>query len=184
MYLSEILLLLFQTKLKIDSFVVIPYFIVKDNRLTANQHLKDLITFFLVAVAGASVNFSVRIVYGLFMNFEWSVIIAYLTAMSVGFILTKRFAFNAKSSGNTYREMIKFILVSLLALVSTLLASVTALKMLNFQLPDRSLFFRETSAHVVGMGFSFLTNFFGHKLFTFKTTGFYDRFHGLIRQRL
>lgn len=169
---------------KIDSFTVIPYFIVKDNRLTAKHPFWELVTFFLVAVVGASVNFSVRIVYGLFMNFEWSVMLAYLTAMSVGFLLTKRFAFQAKSSGNTYREMIKFTLVSLLALVSTLLASVSALKLLHAYLPDRSLFFRETFAHLVGMGFSFLTNFFGHKLFTFKTTGFYDRFHVLIRQRL
>jgi putative flippase GtrA len=119
---------------------------VKDNRLTAKQHLQELITFFLVAVAGASVNFSVRIVYGLFMNFEWSVIMAYLTAMSAGFLLTKRFAFQAKSSGNTYREMVKFTLVSLLAMLSTLLASVAALKMLNVYLPDHSVLPRNLCA--------------------------------------
>jgi putative flippase GtrA len=152
--------------------------------VAVKQHIRELITFFLVAVAGASVNFSVRILYSLFMSFEWSVVLAYVTAMSVGFILTKQFAFNAKGSGNTYREMVKFTIVSLLALLSTLLASIMALKVLNVYLTSRSLFFRETAAHLTGMGFSFLTNFFGHKLFTFKSTGVYDRVSLHIRQRM
>jgi putative flippase GtrA len=152
--------------------------------VAVKQHFRELITFFLVAVAGASVNFKARYEFSKFMSFEWSVVLAYLTAMTIGFVLTKQFAFNAKTSGNTYREMIKFSIVSLLALLSTLLASVIALKILNVYLSNRSLIIREATAHLSGMGFSFLTNFFGHKLFTFKSTGVYERVSLHIRQRM
>ena len=41
--------------------------------------------------------------------------------------------------------------------------------------PNLSKIWRETGSHVVGMGLSFLANFFGHKLLTFRSTGVYDR---------
>ena len=144
-----------------------------------NNALKDFVAFLLVAIVGASVNFGARIVYGLFLPFNLSIVPAYLTGMVVGFILTKRYAFNAKSSGNTRREMVKFLLISLLALAATYVTSVSVLSLLDRHLVDVSLFFRQTFAHITGMGLSFLTNFFGHKLFTFKSTGFYER----VRQR-
>ena len=140
------------------------------------RHLNDLGTFFLVALAGASVNFGARLLYSQFIgNFELSVACAYLSATLVGFALTKRFAFNAKGSGNTYREMAKFTLVSLLALAITVCVASFALQLLNRFASSRPLLVRETLAHLTGMGFSFVTNFLGHKLFTFKTTGVYNR---------
>ncbi|MBC7919999.1 MAG: GtrA family protein [Ferruginibacter sp.] len=152
---------------------------VKVESPVRNKPFKDFIVFFLVAFAGASVNFSARIIYGQFLPFNLSIVPAYLTGMIVGFVLTKRYAFNAKASGNTRREMVKFLLISLLALAVTYVTSVSVLPLLNRHLADVSLFFRQTFAHVTGMGLSFLTNFFGHKLFTFKSTGFYER----VRQK-
>lgn len=156
---------------------------MKIKRYATKAHFKDLIAFFLVAVAGSSVNFISRMLYGKFLPFNISIIPAYLTGMIIGFVLTKRFAFNAKASGNTRREMVKFLIISLIALAVTYIVAVSMLYILSFYLPHFSLFMRETLAHVTGMGFSFITNFVGHKLFTFRPTGFYDRVRVRQRQR-
>ncbi|MES2730385.1 MAG: GtrA family protein [Bacteroidota bacterium] len=141
--------------------------------------IQEFITFFIVALAGASVNFfSRKFIYREFLPFGLSVIPAYLTGMIVGFVLTKRFAFNAKDSGNTRREMVKFIIISLLALIATYITSVATLHILHFYLSDSPPLIRnslETLAHITGMGSSFMINYFGQKLFAFKSTGFYDR---------
>jgi len=34
---------------------------------------------------------------------------------------------------------------------------------------------RELASHIFGTGFGFFTNFFGHKLLTFRETGIMDR---------
>ena len=119
--------------------------------------------------------------------------------MVIGFVLSKYFAFNAKGSGNTRREMVKFLIISLIALVVTYVVSVSMLYILTYKLsyavevvhetlvriigPTLTLpTVRDSLAHITGMGFSFITNFIGHKLFTFKSTGVYDRVSVRMRQ--
>lgn len=104
--------------------------------------------------------------------------------MIVGFVLTKRYAFNAKGSGNTRREMVKFLIISLIALGVTYVVAVAMLYVLTFHFATLPKIVRETLAHISGMGFSFITNFIGHKLFTFKSTGVYNRVSVRIRQRM
>lgn len=100
--------------------------------------------------------------------------------MIVGFVLSKRYAFNAKGSGNTRREMVKFVIISLIALGVMYVVAVAMLYVLTFNFPNLPKIVRESLAHVSSTGFSFITNFIGHKLFTFKSTGVYDR----VRQRM
>lgn len=142
---------------------------------------KDFFTFFLTALFGASVNFFSQIFYreNLDYSFATSVLLGYLTATVVSFIPTKIFAFSARETGNTSREAIKFVVIALVAWAVQYFVSVGTLHWIaNPLFPEAEEFWREKSSHVVGMGFSFLANYFGHKLLTFRSTGMYDRLRG------
>lgn len=96
--------------------------------------------------------------------------------MVASFLPTKIFAFAAKETGNTTREGIKYVVIALIALVVQVYSSKYTLEWIaNPLFPDNSMFWREKISHVVGMGLSFLANYFGNKLLTFRSTGVYDR---------
>lgn len=138
------------------------------------------------------------------VNFGSSIVLGYFTGMVLGFFLTKAFAFGARHSGNATREALKFFMVSMVALTVTWFFSELSLRLINawfLRVPvtqsllealvnetsngfsgllgvkislafiDRQLF-----ANLGGIGFGFFANFFGHKYFTFKTTGLFERF--------
>ncbi len=150
-----------------------------------NKELRTFISFFLTAVLGAGTNFFTRILYKpLFVSvgfndkpaFQLSVFAGYMTATIVTFIPNKVFAFSAKESGNTKRESIKFVIIALLALGIQLgLSSLTLDYVANKYFINYTLTIRETFSHIVGMGFSFLANYYGHKFLTFRSTGVYDK---------
>lgn len=146
-------------------------------RGTKTKEVKSFFTFFLTALLGATVNFVSQIIYRKFFNFDTSVLLGYLTATVVSFLPTKNYAFSAKGTGNTGREMVKFLVIALVAWSVQVGVAVATLKWVaNPYFSNLSLFWREKISHVVGMGFSFLANYFGHKLLTFRSTGMYDRF--------
>ena len=146
------------------------------NRDILKEH-RDFFMFFLTALLGASVNLLSRIYYRQYFDFDTSILLGYLTAVVVSFIPTKLFAFSAKSTGNTSREAIKYVVIALLAWAVQIYVAVATLEWVTNPLfPNLPLPWRETGSHVVGMGFSFLANYFGHKLLTFRSTGVYDRF--------
>lgn len=154
------------------------------------QHIKtpefrSFFIFFLTAVLGASVNFLSQIPYkSMFLSmgfkndpaYSWSVLFGYLTATIVSFIPQKLFAFSAKASGNTKRESIKYLAIAGTALGIQVAISTLAVNYFSKPfLPNTSLMFQEKIAHLIGMGFSFFANFFGHKFLTFRSTGIYNR---------
>ncbi|GAB4028473.1 GtrA family protein [Spirosoma koreense] len=141
------------------------------------REFKDFFSFFLTALLGASINFISRIFYREFFDFDTSVLCGYLTATVLTFLPTKKYAFSAGKTGNTGREAIKFLAISLVALVvQVYVAKYTLEWIANPLLPMIGRTWRETGSHLVGMGFSFLANYFGHKLLTFRSTGVYDLF--------
>jgi putative flippase GtrA len=150
-----------------------------------NKELRTFISFFLTAVLGAGTNFFTRILYKpVFVSlgfadkpaFQWSVFAGYMTATIVTFIPNKVFAFSAKESGNTKRESIKFFIIALVALGIQLgISSLTLDYVANKYFTNYSLTIRETFSHIVGMGFSFLANYYGHKFLTFRSTGIYEK---------
>ncbi|CCH56781.1 hypothetical protein BN8_06165 [Fibrisoma limi BUZ 3] len=152
---------------------------------SGNREIRSLFTFFLTALLGASINFVSQIVYRNFFNFETSVFCGYLTATVLTFLPTKRFAFSAGDTGNTGREAVKFLAIALVALIVQVVVSKYTLEWVAGPLlPHVSNFVREKGSHVVGMGVSFLANYFGHKLLTFRSTGMYDRIKARsVRQR-
>ncbi|UFH56202.1 GtrA family protein [Spirosoma sp. KNUC1025] len=141
-----------------------------------HKEFNDFFSFFLMALLGASINFISRIFYRQFFDFDTSVLCGYLTATVLTFLPTKKYAFSAAKTGKTAREAIKFLGISLVALVVQVYAAKYTLEWVaNPLFPKINQVYRETGSHVVGMGFSFLANYFGHKLLTFRSTGFYDK---------
>ncbi|MHA8065150.1 GtrA family protein [Aquirufa sp. ROCK2-A2] len=152
---------------------------------------KDLIAYFLIAGTGACVQLiSGGLIKDWFkLPYESTIFPAYLIALVVGFILTKLFAFNARQSNQTHREMIKFLMVALFSGFVTYFFSVIPYKFIHsnyndyfYQIPFsvKKINFTQLSTTICGMGFSFVSNFVLHKTFTFKKSGFYDRFKNLI----
>lgn len=156
----------------------------------------ELLTYLSIAVVGFSVNIASRVVYedvfGIW--FGVSIVLAYATGGVVGFLLTKRFSFNARESNRTRRELVKFIIVTSAAMVFTYIMSKLFLGVLTTYFmanPEThaiiadevsqlgySFINRELLAHLAGTGMGFFVNFFGHKFFTFRTTGMMDRARG------
>jgi len=163
-------------------------------RVVKNKEVQGLAVYLIIATFGFLTNVGSRIFYSEVggIRFGFSVILAYLTGMVVGFTLTKLFAFGARNSGNMIREMVKFSMVSAIALLVTWAFSIAFLKVFNayfqhdqdfhnkiatliietFNIPAIN---RELASHLGGTGFGFFANFFGHKFFTFRTTGYYDK---------
>lgn len=138
---------------------------------------REFLSFFLTALLGASINFFSQVFYRDYFSFNTSVLLGYLTATVLTFIPTKLYAFSAKNTGNSSREMIKFLVIAAVAWVVQVGIAAATLKWIAnpFLTGQLTEFWREKFSHVVGMGFSFLANFFGHKLLTFRSTGMYDR---------
>ncbi|WP_310590770.1 GtrA family protein [Arsenicibacter rosenii] len=145
---------------------------------TKRKGYKDFIAYFFTAILGALINFFSQIGYRelIGLNFTTSVFLGYVTAMVLTFAPTKNFAFDAKKTDNAGREFIKYVGIALVALAVQVYSSDITLKQIaNPFFPETSAFFREKVSHVIGMGLSFLANFFGHRLLTFRSTGMYDR---------
>lgn len=153
---------------------------------------KDLLAYFLVAGTGAVVQLlSSSLLQDWFdLSFQQSIWPSYLISLVVGFILTKLFAFDARRTNQTNREMVKFLIVALFSGFVTDLTTRFAyyvssayFQTYEFQIPfsHKMVNINEMLCYLFGMGCSFVSNYTLHKTFTFKSTGFYDRLKALIR---
>ena len=86
------------------------------NKLSESKLLnkKDLIAYFLVAGTGAAVQLIAGSILRNNFHFSYSEAVswAYLISFIVGFVLTKMFAFDARNTNQTRREMLKFMMVA------------------------------------------------------------------------
>lgn len=165
---------------------------VTQNKKSKIFNSKDLIAYFLVAGTGAVVQLlcSSLIQDWYNLTFEESIWPSYLLSFIVGFTLTKLFAFDARRTNQTRREMVKFLMVALFSGFVTDLFTKLAYQISNnyfekylLSLPGSSkeINFNQMVCYIIGMGFSFISNYVLHKTFTFKSTGFYNRLKVLIR---
>lgn len=153
---------------------------------------KDLIAYFLVAGTGALV----QLLSGSFLrnkfalSYSVSVSLGYFIAFFVGFFLTKMFAFDARNTNQTRREMVKFMMVATGSWAVTWFFAVASLSFVETTFGKHTLVVpiwnktinaNELGCQVIGMGFSFVFNYIMHKTFTFKSTGFYDRLKAVLK---
>ena len=166
------------------------------------RHAYDLLNYLWIAIIGTAVNIGSRIIYSekFGVEFGTSVVIAYATGMVVGFALSKLFAFKSRTSDNTYSEAAKFVMVSGAALTVTWFVSVVIKHEADVILSNNPRIYstainiaaatgekfvnRELASHVIGIGIGFFVNYFGHKFFTFRKTGVWDKVQSSRNERV
>lgn len=153
---------------------------------------KDLFAYFIVAGLGACVQL---LAGGLIkdwfqVSYEDSILPAYFIALVFGFFLTKLFAFNARQSQQTRREMMKFLLVSSFSGGITWIFSSIPYDFIHARYSDlfftipysvKKLNITQIAVTIHGMCYSFISNYILHKTFTFQSSGFYDRLKDLLK---
>ncbi len=152
---------------------------------------RDVIAYFIVAAIGASL----QLIAGSLLqdwfqlSYQEALFVGYLVAFLAGFFLTKLFAFNAKNSAQTKREVVKFTLVSIISCFITVYGSsllydysTSKFEMLTFLIPFsvKEVNLNKLASQLVGMGLSFINNYTLHKSFTFRNTGFYEKLKNLL----
>lgn len=152
---------------------------------------RDIIAYFIVAAIGASLQLVIGTLLQEWfqMTYEQALLIGYVVSFFVGFVLTKLFAFNAKNSAQTRREVAKFTLVSILSCLLTVYGSaglyaysISTMQTVTVVIPAsvKVVNLNKLGAHTVGMGLSFVSNYILHKTFTFRNTGFYEKLKRLL----
>ncbi|MAT94830.1 MAG: hypothetical protein CME59_19845 [Halioglobus sp.] len=126
--------------------------------------------FVLAGGISALCNFGSRFFYSLFMDFSVAVVCAFMTGMTVAFVLNKLFVFTT-SRRRVGEEVIWFTVVNMFGLLQTWLISVY----LNMGLQQLALFsgaqgiaWAEALAHGTGVAFPVFTSYLGHKYLTFR----------------
>lgn len=148
---------------------------------------RSLLAYFIAAGSGAVLQYIIATLCGKYLNFSLrlSVATGFILSFPLGFILSKVFAFKAKKSGNTNREMIKFIFATIFSLVITVQGSHYAYILYESMFGNFEYLIPVVNhlSHPVytfsiftGMGLSFIFNFITHRRFTFIETGLYDKY--------
>jgi len=125
----------------------------------------EFVKFALVGGFAALVNFGSRIIFSEWMDFRWSVLLAYVVGMVTAFLLSKLFVFES-SGKHALQEFVKFTLVNLAAVAQVWGISVV---LAEFLLPKMGVVsFREEIAHFVGLVIPVFSSYYGHKYFSFR----------------
>jgi putative flippase GtrA len=154
-------------------------------------NFRDIIAYFLVASAGVLVQLVVGSLSQEWfsLSFRQSLILGYILASIVGFILTRMFAFSNRSAEKSRREMLKFGLVTLLSFSITVYGSdflfsiskhIFGVLILTVPYSVKTVNINQLSCQIICMGVSFVSNYTLHKKFTFQNTGFYERLKKLL----
>ncbi len=114
----------------------------------------------------------------------------FIASLPVGFFMTKLLAFDAKESGKTKRELVKYAMTVVASLLITTYGSVLSIHLLHhffgdgkYTIPIINWEFSPAGSlgHFMGMGMSFVFNYIVHKKFTFVDTGLLDRLRAFIK---
>lgn len=116
--------------------------------------------------AAALANYGSRFVFSLFMPFEMAVVGAFLVGLCTGFLLMRRFAFNA-SDRPFAKQAGWYAAVNLAALAQTLIISSLMLRMVLPALGAEK--HAEAIAHAFGVAIPVLSSYIGHKRWTFRS---------------
>lgn len=132
--------------------------------VTGPQH-SQFVRFLVAGSFAAAMNFGSRFLYSLFWSFEIAVLLAFVTGLTTGYLLTRFFVF-ARSRHSAVREMLLFFTVNMVALAQTWLVSIYLAEFLiEASLRDD---FAYALAHFIGICVPLVTSYFGHKYLTFR----------------
>lgn len=124
----------------------------------------EILRFLIAGGLAATVNWSSRFLFSLFLPYEGAVALAYTCGMATGFFAMRRWVFHA-STGPIRRQAVTYVVVNMLGLAQTLVcSSVFARYLLPAVGIER---FAEPIAHAIGIVVPVFTSFIGHKRATF-----------------
>jgi len=131
---------------------------------------RQFLRFIFAGGFAAAANFGSRFLFNRWLSYEQSIVLAYLVGMLVAFTLMRSQVFKAKNK-SLLPQMIKFVMVNMLAVLQTLGISIGLVRWgfpyivgnYGFVIPHA-----EASAHLVGVLVPVVTSYFGHKFLTFR----------------
>ena len=126
------------------------------------------ILYFCAAFAAMLVNVGSRFLLSKWIPFALAVFIAYWIGHVVNFILSNTIVFKGKEERNTTTTFLKFTLVACVGLAVTFIVSLLVRLLLEKAFPFWNSEIRDTIAHLMGIGCSFVFNYIGHLFFSFK----------------
>jgi putative flippase GtrA len=126
---------------------------------------RQFFVFIITGGTAAIINFASRLFFNQFMAFSLAILAAYITGMSVAFVLAKIFVFK-ESSRSFPRSALYFGLVNLFAASQTWIIS---MGMALYVLPAWGIaLFAKEIAHGIGILVPVFTSFLGHKYLSFR----------------
>ncbi len=129
------------------------------------QGLRQPVLFVLAGGIAAAANYGSRFVFSLWFSYPVAIVLAYGVGMVTAFLLMRRFVFNAHGRA-LIPQVVKFVLVNLLAVVQTLIVSLVLSRWL---LPLMGWTWQiEAVAHAVGVVVPVFTSYVLHKRATFR----------------
>lgn len=129
--------------------------------------MKRFLKFLVTGGLAAIVNVALRWLFSLAMVFELAVVLSYLIAMTVAFVLAKVFVFEA-SDTSVATQFLRFAMVNVVSLIVVWGVSVG---LYRFVFPWMDMTFHpELTAHVIGVLSPVFVAYFLHKGFTFKNS--------------
>ena len=129
-----------------------------------------IVRFLLAGGMAAACNFGSRFLFSIFVDFSTAVVLAFLTGLTVGYLLNKFLVFT--TSGNSMaHEVAWFVAINLLALAQTWGLSVYLAQLL----PQYAFFqgaagpqWSHAIAHGAGVILPVFTSYVGHRYLTFR----------------
>jgi putative flippase GtrA len=137
-----------------------------DQASTAGGGEAQRVGLFLVAgCLAAAANYCSRFGFSLWFSYLVSIVLAYLLGMTVAFLLMRQYVFDGtgKALGP---QVVKFILVNVLAVLQTLVVSLVLARWVLPALGVES--YIEAIAHAFGVAVPAVTSYVGHKKATFR----------------
>ena len=132
------------------------------NTLFFNQ---EFFKFVLAGGIAAAANLFSRMVFGLFLNYPTSIVLAFFVGLSTGYLLFRLFVF-ARGENSIYQQLGYFIVINAFAMIFILIISLFFYYSVFSSM--KNIFLGETMAHFIGIAATTLTSYVGHKYLTFK----------------
>lgn len=128
------------------------------------------VRFLLAGGLAALCNFGSRFIYSIFVDFGTAVVMAFITGLSAGYLLNKRYVFTA-STNSPAQEMSWFLFINLLALAQTWGLSIylaNVLPSIIFTTSPAGGEWAQAIAHLAGILLPVFTSYIGHRYLTFR----------------
>lgn len=128
--------------------------------------MNRFVLFLLLSGFAALVNVTSRILFNVFMPYEFAILLAYLTGMATAFTLNRQFVFET-SHRSASAQFSRFALVNVVAVAQVWIVSIF---LARYALPSIGIIQKDAEivGHIVGVASPIMTSYYLHKSFSFR----------------